>query len=637
MGLKRVIIGTAGHVDHGKTALIKALTGIDTDRLKEEKERGISIELGFAYLDLPSGIRAGIVDVPGHERLVRTMLAGAHGIDLVLLVVAADEGVMPQTREHVDIIGLLGIGRGVVALTKIDLVEPDWLELVQEEVKEYLTGTSLRDAPIVPVSAVTGEGLAELVRVLDALAQEVTEKPATGPVRLPLDRVFTVAGFGTVVTGTLVSGTIRVGDTLSILPPGKTVRVRQLQVHKQRVEEARAGQRVAANLVGVEAGEIERGNVLVTPGAYSAVTLLDAKLYLLPNARPLKHRAKVRFHLGTTEVSAQLHLLDREELAPGEEALLQLLLEEPVVAAKEDRFVIRSFSPPLTVGGGRVLALPRMKYKRFRPEVLQYLGRLAEGELKDQVEAYLHKENRPVSLGTIAEALTEEKERVIQVLEELSNEEKVKLIKVEGQVYACAATAYRQLREKACSLVARYLEEYPLREGMPKEELRSRLLPQFGVRAFQALLEEWAGEGALSLTAQAVSLPGQAHPSAEDQERIASLEEVYRRGGLQPPSLREAASLIGVEEKRAEEYQGYLLRSGRLVKVAEGIIFHQEVLAAAEAQVVAALKERGEITVAEVRDLLSTSRKYVVPLLEYLDGKRVTRRVGDKRVLVKKG
>ncbi|ACX51820.1 selenocysteine-specific translation elongation factor [Ammonifex degensii KC4] len=635
--MKRVIIGTAGHVDHGKTALIKALTGIDTDRLKEEKERGISIELGFAYLDLPSGIRAGIVDVPGHERLVRTMLAGAHGIDLVLLVVAADEGVMPQTREHVDIIGLLGIGRGVVALTKIDLVEPDWLELVQEEVKEYLTGTSLRDAPIVPVSAVTGEGLAELVRVLDALAQEVTEKPATGPVRLPLDRVFTVAGFGTVVTGTLVSGTIRVGDTLSILPPGKTVRVRQLQVHKQRVEEARAGQRVAANLVGVEAGEIERGNVLVTPGAYSAVTLLDAKLYLLPNARPLKHRAKVRFHLGTTEVSAQLHLLDREELAPGEEALLQLLLEEPVVAAKEDRFVIRSFSPPLTVGGGRVLALPRMKYKRFRPEVLQYLGRLAEGELKDQVEAYLHKENRPVSLGTIAEALTEEKERVIQVLEELSNEEKVKLIKVEGQVYACAATAYRQLREKACSLVARYLEEYPLREGMPKEELRSRLLPQFGVRAFQALLEEWAGEGALSLTAQAVSLPGQAHPSAEDQERIASLEEVYRRGGLQPPSLREAASLIGVEEKRAEEYQGYLLRSGRLVKVAEGIIFHQEVLAAAEAQVVAALKERGEITVAEVRDLLSTSRKYVVPLLEYLDGKRVTRRVGDKRVLVKKG
>ncbi|WP_240610829.1 selenocysteine-specific translation elongation factor [Ammonifex thiophilus] len=636
MSLKRVVIGTAGHVDHGKTALIKALTGIDTDRLKEEKERGISIELGFAYLDLPSGIRAGIVDVPGHERLVRTMLAGAHGIDMVLLVVAADEGVMPQTREHVDIIGLLGISRGVVALTKIDLVEPDWLELVQEEVKEYLTGTSLRDAPIVPVSAVTGEGLAELVRMLDALAQEVTEKPATGPARLPLDRVFTIPGFGTVVTGTLVSGTIRVGDTLSILPPDKTVRVRQLQVHKQRVEEARAGQRVAANLVGVEAGEIGRGDVLVTPGSFRSATLLDVKLYLLPTARPLKHRAKVRFHLGTTEVSAQLHLLDREELVPGEEALLQLLLEEPVVAAKGDRFVIRSFSPPLTVGGGRVLALPRMKYKRFRAEVLQYLSRLAEGELKDQVEAYLRKESQPVSLETVAETLTEEKERVVQALEELSKEEKVKLIKVEGQVYACSAATYRKLSDEARSLVARYLEEYPLREGMPKEELRSRLLPQLGVRAFQTLLEEWAGEGVLSLTAQAVSLPGLAGPSAEDQERIASLEEVYRRGGLQPPALREAASLVGIEEKEAEEYLGYLLRAGRLVKVAEGILFHREVLAAAEAQVVAALKERGEITVAEVRDLLSTSRKYVVPLLEYLDGKRVTRRIGDKRVLVKK-
>ncbi|RDV83439.1 selenocysteine-specific translation elongation factor [Ammonifex thiophilus] len=634
--MKRVVIGTAGHVDHGKTALIKALTGIDTDRLKEEKERGISIELGFAYLDLPSGIRAGIVDVPGHERLVRTMLAGAHGIDMVLLVVAADEGVMPQTREHVDIIGLLGISRGVVALTKIDLVEPDWLELVQEEVKEYLTGTSLRDAPIVPVSAVTGEGLAELVRMLDALAQEVTEKPATGPARLPLDRVFTIPGFGTVVTGTLVSGTIRVGDTLSILPPDKTVRVRQLQVHKQRVEEARAGQRVAANLVGVEAGEIGRGDVLVTPGSFRSATLLDVKLYLLPTARPLKHRAKVRFHLGTTEVSAQLHLLDREELVPGEEALLQLLLEEPVVAAKGDRFVIRSFSPPLTVGGGRVLALPRMKYKRFRAEVLQYLSRLAEGELKDQVEAYLRKESQPVSLETVAETLTEEKERVVQALEELSKEEKVKLIKVEGQVYACSAATYRKLSDEARSLVARYLEEYPLREGMPKEELRSRLLPQLGVRAFQTLLEEWAGEGVLSLTAQAVSLPGLAGPSAEDQERIASLEEVYRRGGLQPPALREAASLVGIEEKEAEEYLGYLLRAGRLVKVAEGILFHREVLAAAEAQVVAALKERGEITVAEVRDLLSTSRKYVVPLLEYLDGKRVTRRIGDKRVLVKK-
>ncbi|MGO0122296.1 selenocysteine-specific translation elongation factor [Desulfothermobacter acidiphilus] len=631
-----MIIGTAGHVDHGKTALIRALTGIDTDRLKEEKERGISIELGFAHLDLPSGIRAGIVDVPGHERLVRTMLAGAHGIDLVLLVVAADEGVMPQTREHMEIIDLLGIDRGVVALTKIDLVDPDWKELVSEEIKEFLADTPLRGAPVVPVSSVTGEGLPELLRVLDQLAQGVREKPDTGPVRMPLDRVFTLAGFGTVVTGTLVAGTVKVGETLAVLPAGKMVRVRQIQIHQQQVEEAKAGQRVALNLAGVEASELRRGDVLVTPGAFVAVTLLDAKVRLLPHARKLKHRARVRLHLGTAEALAQLHLLDREELAPGEEALLQLLVEEPIVAARGDKLVLRSPSQPLTLGGGLVLGLPTMRYKRYRPEIMEYLNQLAEGKLPQQVLAFLTQAKQPVAVETLSRTLTEAPVRVAQVLEELAAREEVALIRAEGQLWACSPVTYQQLKEKARALVAAYSEEYPLRQGMPREELRSRLLPQLGVRAFQILLEDWERQGWLRLTPQAVALPESSGLSEQEQQRIAALEEAYLRGGMQPPSPKEVAAQLGLEEKRAGEYLGYLFRQGLLVKVAEDIVFHREVLKTAETRVVEALKERGEITAAEARDLLGTSRKYVVPLLEYLDGRRVTRRVGDKRTLVKK-
>ncbi|MDD4170142.1 MAG: selenocysteine-specific translation elongation factor, partial [Desulfotomaculaceae bacterium] len=389
--MKHLIIGTAGHVDHGKTALVKAMTGVDTDRLKEEKERGISIELGFTSLELPSGRKAGIVDVPGHERFIKHMLAGAGGFDLVLLVIAADEGVMPQTREHLDIIQLLQVKKGVVVLTKADLVDEEWLELVTEEVREFLQDTVLEKAPLVTVSAVTGQGIAALLELLDHVAEETESKTAAGTPRLPVDRVFSVTGFGTVVTGTLVAGQLRVGDMVKVQPAGLTARVRSLQVHGKKVEVAGAGQRVAANLAGLEVEQVSRGSVVAGTDSLVPSHRLDVHLLLLDSAdRPLKNRERVRFHIGSGETLGRVVLLDREELAPGATAYAQVELEEMVAAVKGDRFVIRSYSPLWTIGGGTVIdAAPGRKHKRFRSEVLGALATRERGTPEEILEHYL--------------------------------------------------------------------------------------------------------------------------------------------------------------------------------------------------------------------------------------------------------
>lgn len=635
--MRSVTIGTAGHVDHGKTALVKALTGIDTDRLKEEKERGISIELGFAYLDLPSGIRASIVDVPGHERFIKNMLAGVGGIDLVLLVVAADEGVMPQTREHVDIIQILGIDRGVVALTKVDLVDAEWLELVRSEVTEYLAGTALKGAPVVPVSAVTGEGLPELVRALDAAVRELRERPAAGPVRLPIDRVFTVAGFGTVVTGTLISGLIKEGDVLELLPQGTATRVRSLQVHKVRVDAARAGQRVAVNLAGVDREAVSRGDVLVTPGAFNASQLLDARIFLLPTARPLKNRGRVRFHLGTAEVMGRVVLLDRDELSPGASCYAQLLLEEPVVAAPQDRFVLRSFSPLQTIGGGTVLDPTPARHKRFRTEVIEHLRTLETGSPAEKVLQHLQLSRVPVELSLLAQASGLNREETMAAVRELEAAGKVTVFPAESQIFVLTAGSYRELRDKIRELLAAYHRDFPLREGYPKEELRSRFFPDLPSRTFQALLQALSEDGTITLRGQAVALPSFRATLPPDTARLLDrLAAVYRDARFQPPGWEEVTAQMGLKPEEAGEYLAYLLRNGTLVKVAEGLVFHAAALEAAEALIVETLRQRGAITVAEARDLLATSRKYALPLLEYLDQKRVTRRIGDKRVLLKK-
>lgn len=633
--MKYCVVGTAGHVDHGKTALIKALTGIDTDRLKEEKERGISIELGFAYLDLPSGIRVGIVDVPGHERFIRNMLAGVGGIDLVLLVVAADEGVMPQTREHLDIINLLGIQRGIVVITKTDLVDEQWLELVKEDIANHLQGTSLAEAPVVAVSSVTGEGLKELVATLDRMLQEVSPRDTAGPARLPIDRVFSVTGFGTVLTGTLLSGRVRVGDVVEVMPRRLVARVRSLQVHGQKVKEAYAGQRVAVNVPGIETQQVRRGDVLITPGSLPVTRRLDVRLTLLSGAdKPLKNRARIRFYLGAAEIMARAILLDAEELPPGTSAYAQILLEEETVAARGDAFVIRSYSPMRTIGGGRVLNPDAPRHKRFNASVLASLATLEQGSPLQLLEEYLTRAGHPVSVDEIAQGMGWHPDRVREVTGELAGSGRARALTVDGKEYWVAGNVWVDWCDRLRDVIARYHREYPLREGYPREELRSRYFGNLNAKTFNAVLVLFAGEGVVDLKGNAVALPGfRTEPTPEQKLAMDKVLAAYRAGGLQPPSWEEVIRRCGLEENLAAEMQSFILRSGLLVKVDDELLFHPESIERAKVLLKELLARRKEITVGEAREIWQTSRKYAVPLLEFFDRQRVTRRVGDKRVL----
>lgn len=633
-----IIVGTAGHVDHGKTVLVRALTGVDTDRLKEEKERGISIELGFAPLVLPSGRRVGLVDVPGHERFIRHMLAGVAGIDLVLMVVAADEGVMPQTREHLDILNLLQVKRGLVAITKIDLVDEEWLALVEEDVRQAVKGSVLEGAPMVPVSAVTGEGLERLLATLDTLVADTPARESVGPARLPIDRVFTIAGFGTVVTGTLWSGSLKVGEIISVYPAGKSVRIRSLQVHGEPVETAYAGQRVAVNLAGVQVNEVERGQVLAEPESLKPSLRLGADLYLLASSRrPLAHGARVRFHLGTSEILARVLLLDREELVPGESALVQVHAEEPVCARRGDRFVIRSYSPIHTIGGGTVLDPSARRYRR-REEVVKALEILRAGRPQDLVlETLKTLEPEAPDIHTIAKKAGLDPGMVAPILEELEEQGQVISGRPQGaDAWFMTASTYQHLGKAAEEALLAYHRQWPLRSGLPKEELRSRLgkiVANLSARTFNLLLANWEAEGRIKVLAQEVrSADFNLEPPARFQPALAGAREAYRQGGFTPPAWEEVARQQSLEPEAASEVLHYLLRQGELVRVGEDIYFSRQALEAAKARIAAFLEEHGHITLAEARDLLGSTRKYVLPLLEYLDQIKFTRRQGDLRV-----
>ena len=632
--MTNLIIGTAGHVDHGKTMLVKALTGIDTDRLKVEKERGISIELGFAFCQLPGGRRAGIVDVPGHERFIKNMLAGVGGIDLVLLVIAADEGVMPQTREHMDIIQLLQINKGVVALTKIDLVDKELLELVHEEVDEFLQNTTLKNAPVVEVSAVTGQGLEELLREIDNIPVE--GRSISGPVRLPVDRVFSVTGFGTVVTGTLWSGVIRSGDTLEIMPQGLITRVRSLQVHGKKVNEAQAGQRVAVNITGVDIEQAPRGTVLTQPSILKPSYRVDARLLLLKNApRPLINRARVRFYLSTIEVLGRVILLDREELAPGETTYVQFSLEEPVVALKGDRFVIRSYSPIHTTGGGVVINPAPKKHKRMREEVIQTLVTRERGRPTEQVENYLDNQAALLAAGEITAATGISPKEATEALTELGIKDRVQMVVVDNDKYFVSRQIYQRWVGELKQLLSTYHRQYPLREGFPREELRSRLFSGFASRQLQSLLKVMEENQVLKLNLQTVALPGfQTRFDSGQQELFQQLETIYREQCFQPPGWDSVSRQVGLNEVQSREVLQYCLHRGILVKVADDIYFHAAAIDAAKKLLLDSLEAKGEISVGEARNILQTSRKYALPLLEYFDRVRITRRVGDKRVAV---
>ena len=633
--MKHVVVGTAGHIDHGKTSLVKALTGIDTDRLKEEKERGITIELGFAHLTLPSGLTVGIVDVPGHERFIKNMLAGVGGIDLVMLVIAADEGVMPQTREHLAICQLLRVKDGLVALTKRDLAEPEWLELVREDVAAVLKGTFLEGKPIVPVSAKTGEGLDQLVRELDRLAEVVAPRRTDTTFRLPIDRVFTIKGFGTVVTGTLTSGCVALDDRVEIYPRGRQANVRGIQVHGQPVTEALAGQRTAINLQGVEREAIERGDLLSHPGVLRPTFMVDATLDLLPDApRPLKSRDRVRFHLGTTEVMARVVLLDREgELPPGGSSLVQFRLEGSVVALPRDRYVIRSYSPIVTIGGGDLLDVAPAKAKRFHRDLLARLRTLETGTPAQVLEAHLRRAGREGARVADLRARTPfTLSEIKALLGELGRARVVMAIDREGDVHLHCEVA-EGLRRQCQALLSAYHTQNPLKAGMSREELRTRLhdLPE---RVFVFLLNDLQTAGVVAAEKDKVWLASHAvRPSEAQQGLLQKIEAEFRAAGGSPPSPEEVFRKFGLDEKADRKLLQLLLDEKKLVRVKDGLLFHAEPLRMAQERLVAFLREKKAVTPGDFKGLVGVTRKYAIPLLEYFDGQRVTIRQGEQRVL----
>jgi selenocysteine-specific elongation factor len=632
--MKQIVLGTAGHIDHGKTSLIRALTGVDTDRLKEEKERGITIELGFASLLLDDDIRLGIIDVPGHERFVKNMLAGVGGIDLVMLVIAADEGVMPQTREHLAICELLQVREGFVALTKIDMVEPDWLELVQEDTAEFLQGTFLAGKPIVAVSSRTGDGLDTLLATLHDICRKLSPRSANGPARLPVDRVFTMRGFGAVVTGTLFSGSLHLEDRIDILPSGLSARVRGLQVHSEAVPTALAGQRTAVNLQGVDRAEIQRGDIITAPGRFPVTHMLDVTLKLLDDApRPLINRARVRFHVGTSEIMGRVILLDRDALQPGEESLAQLRLEEPAVAAPSDRYVLRSYSPIQTIGGGMILNTLPAKHKRYRSQVIDELTILRDGSAADAIT---------VHLTNAAYAGLKWSELLLHsALDEPTLRDIVNSLQQQGTAVAVESDPpwllhheqYNKARQQILDLVAAFHRDNPLKPAMFTEELRSKF-PRMADKVFTALVQALAAENLLEVSRDKVKLTSHSVDlSPERQAAADALEQLYLDAKHQPPSAGEALEAQKLTRPSDREMLQVLVDQDKLVRLKGDLFYHRTVLNHIEQQLRAYLEQQGELTAGEFRDLLQISRKYAIPLLEYFDNQRITVRMGDKRVL----
>jgi selenocysteine-specific elongation factor len=625
-------VGTAGHIDHGKTSLVKALTGTDTDRLPEEKARGITIDLGFAFLEEPDGLVIEIVDVPGHERFVKNMLAGAGGIDLALLVVAADEGVMPQTREHLAICQLLRIKSGLVVLSKADLAEPEWIELVRDDVRRALEPTFLAGCPIVHASVKTGAGLPELRAALATFARAVPAKDPDRTARLPIDRVFTVKGFGTVVTGTLIAGHVVVDDKVEVYPRRIQSKVRGLQVHGRIVPEATAGQRTAVNLQGVERAAIERGDVLAPPGTLVPTVLLDGTLELLEDApRPVKTRDRVRFHVGTQEVMARVLPVDRPELAPGGSGQARFRLEAPVVALPGDRFVVRSYSPIVTIGGGTVLDIAPPRFKRRGAALAAHLALLATGDPPAVLEEHLKQAGAAGARVADLRARTPfGPELLRQLLDRLQHDGRVLAVDREWYLHRAAND---RLRAQTVELLETFHTENPLRGGISREELRSRA-GNAQERVFTQLLTVLESEGVVKSERDQVRLGSHTIRLRPDQERVVKgLEADFRGAGAAPPSPEEALGRLGVKGTEKHELFQVLVADRTLLRVKDSLYFHAEALRSIQEQLVALLRQKKEIGPADFKDLFGVSRKYAIPLMEYFDTQRVTVRVGERRVL----
>lgn len=634
--MKPVIVGTAGHIDHGKTALVKALTGTDADRLEEEKRRGITIDIGFANLDIPSHdgdtLRFGFVDVPGHERFVRNMLAGVGGIDMVLLVIAADESIKPQTREHFDITRLLGVKHGITVLTKCDLVDQDTMEVVRLEVEDFLRGSFLEQAPIIPVSSRTGIGIEDLKQALVQVAGEVTVKNVRAPFRLPVDRVFTMRGFGTVATGTLISGAVEKEQEIEAVPGERRLRVRGIQVHGTDASRAVAGQRTALNIAGATTDELARGMVLVKPDCFRATRELDVELTLLPSAKPLRNRARVHFHAQTAETIATVTLPGQDEhavLRPGSQGFARILLEKAVLLVPEDRFIVRQFSPVITVGGGRVLDAAPLR--KVRPNLrTAFLTTLVTADAEQVLSARIGRRgNRGLDLAAATVETGWLPERVAEVARKLIEAGKAVAL---GNVYV-ATGAFEEARACVVTAVAAFHKLNPLVPGIGKEELRERVALEPAV--FSGILQSLTAMHKLETAGEIVCLPGQGvSMSVEEEAARRLIESTFASAALKAPALKEVLAGLKIDRNRAQKIVTLLLREHVLVKVSEDMVFHRDALSSLRQQVSAYKVKSTKLDITSFKELTGISRKYAIPLLEYLDREHITRRTGNERIIL---
>jgi selenocysteine-specific elongation factor len=632
--MKSVIVGTAGHIDHGKTALVKALTGIDADRLEEEKRRGITIDLGFAHLELPGAkgeqIRLGFVDVPGHERFVRNMLAGVGGIDLVLLVIAADESIKPQTREHFDICRLLSIRRGITVLTKSDLVDPETLDVVRLEIEDFLKESFLEGSSVIPVSALRGSGLEQLKQALVQAATEVPTRDVKAMPRLPIDRVFTMKGFGTVVTGTLLSGTVPKESELEVFPTGRRVRVRGVQVHGESAEQAQAGQRTALNLAGAATDDLQRGMMLAPAATFHSTDRADVSLSLLPSAKPLKNRARVHLHAYTSEVVAEVVLYGKKQIAPGESDFAQLRLAEPLLLLPGDRFIIRQFSPVITIGGGVVLDASPLTRKQKAAQTIAYLEVLQRGNAQEILIARLTRRdkaglNLPATIAETGWTLP----KLQAVVAQLQNAGQL----VQAGEVLLAAKAFRKNAESLLAAVTKFHQQNPLVAGISREALREQL--DVGGEVFASTLDQSAREIKVEVTGDLVRLPGRGVVMKDEEaESKKIIENAFAKAGLAVPALNEVIAGLKVDKIRAQKIVTLLLRDKILVKLSDTLVFHHTALAELRQRMAAQKAKSPRIDVARFKELTGVSRKYAIPLLEYLDRERVTKRVGDERIIL---
>ncbi len=632
---QNIILGTAGHIDHGKTSLVKALTGVETDRLKEEKERGITIELGFASLDLPNGQHIGIVDMPGHEKFVKNMVAGSSGIDVVTMVIAADEGVMPQTREHMEICNLMGVEHGVVALTKTDMVDEDLLELALEDINDFVQGTFLEDKPVIALSSITGEGIDKFISTLETICSSIPKREFSSIFRLPVDRVFSMKGFGTVITGTLTSGSINVGNEIMIYPRQIVSKVRGIQVHSSSVETAAAGTRTAINFQGLDKESIMRGDILSQPDALIESYMVDAHFhYIKSNAKPLKSRTRIRFHSGTSEILGYLILLDRKELMPGSDAPVQFRLELPVCCIKDDRYVIRSYSPVKTIGGGAILNPASQKHKLFDENVIAGLTKLLDNDMEQTISFFLSlKGYHGLSFSNLRVMTNIPDKKLKSSLQKLLARQDIVQTDKEKQIFV-SGSFFNDFKEKILDQLAIFHTHNPLKDGMPTQELKSKFQYINDIRFFNILFTKLAKENLVILDKNIIKLSDHKIALQVDQHEVKEkIKKIYENSGLTPPFFRSICQDLDIDKKTSIDVLNMLIDEKSIIKTKDDLYFNATEISSLEQKLVKFLKTNESMTTPEFKGIAQVSRKFLIPLIEYFDSIKVTIRVGDTRQL----